>query len=577
MSDHDMIIRGGTVVDGTGAPARTADLAIDDGVISGVGRCDGSAVRTIDADGLLVTPGFVDIHTHYDGQASWGERMIPSSWHGVTTVVTGNCGVGFAPVRPSDHDRLIELMEGVEDIPGTVLHEGLAWNWQSFPEFLNALEGRSFDVDVALQVPHGALRLHVMGERGARRESATVDDIAAMAALAQGAVEAGALGFSTSRTLNHRTSRGEYTPTLTAEADELVGIARAIGATGRGVLQVVSDFADVDAEFSIFRRMAEESGRPLSFSLVQVRGDGYRRQLALLDEANAAGVAMTGQVAPRAVGLLLGLDCTLHPLLTNPEYREIAALPLAERVSALADPAFKTRVLAADAAQRDDSKLGGRLIQAFHKMFELGDPPDYEPDPASSIARRAEREGRPALDLAYDILLRDGGHSFLYLPSLNYADGNLDAVGEMLAHDHTVVGLGDGGAHVGTICDASFPTTLLGLWTRDRTRGRLGLPFAVQRQTRDTARTVGLFDRGVVAPGYRADVNVIDLERLTARRPEMRHDLPAGGKRLVQAADGYVATLVAGIPTYQEGEACGPLPGRLVRGPQPAPTNGATR
>jgi N-acyl-D-aspartate/D-glutamate deacylase len=419
--------------------------------------------------------------------------------------------------------------------------------------------------------------LHVMGERGARREPATADDIAAMADLARGAIEAGALGFSTSRTLNHRTSRGEYTPTLTAGADELIGIARAIGTTGKGVLQVVSDFADVDAEFSIFRRMAEESGRPLSFSLVQVRGDGYRRQLELLDEANDAGVAMTGQVAPRAVGLLLGLECTLHPLLTNPVYREIAPLPLSERVAVLADPAFKDRVLAADAAQREDSKLGGRLIQAFHKMFELGDPPDYEPDPASSIARRAERDGRPPLDLAYDILLRDEGRSFLYLPSLNYADGNLDAVGEMLAHDHTVVGLGDGGAHVGTICDASFPTTLLGLWTRDRAHGRLGLPFAVQRQTRDTARTVGLLDRGVLAPGYRADVNVIDFERLNSRRPEMRHDLPAGGKRLVQAADGYVATLVAGAVTYEHGVACGPLPGRLVRGPRARPNNGGVR
>jgi N-acyl-D-aspartate/D-glutamate deacylase len=577
MSEHDVVIRGGTVVDGTGTPARTADVAIDGGVITEVGRCEGAAARTIDADGLLVTPGFVDIHTHYDGQASWGERMIPSSWHGVTTVVTGNCGVGFAPVRPADHDRLIELMEGVEDIPGTVLHEGLAWNWQSFPEFLDALDGRDFDVDVALQVPHGALRLHVMGERGARREPATTDDIAAMAALARGAIEAGALGFSTSRTLNHRTSRGEYTPTLTADAVELVGIARAIGATGTGVLQVVSDFADVDAEFSIFRRMAEESGRPLSFSLVQVRGDGYRRQLELLDEANAAGVAMTGQVAPRAVGLLLGLECTLHPLLLNPVYHEIRALPLADRVAAMSDQHFKQRVIAADVAQRDDSKLGGRLIHAFHKMYELGDPPDYEPDPSSSIARRAEREGRAALDLAYDMLVRDGGHTFLYLPSLNYADGNLDAVGEMLAHDHTVVGLGDGGAHVGTICDASFPTTLLSLWTRDRVHGRLDLPFAVQRHTRDTARTVGLYDRGVVAPGYRADLNVIDFERLRARRPEMHHDLPAGGKRLVQAADGYVATLVAGRVTYEQGVACGPLPGRLVRGPQPEPNKGAPR
>ena len=571
MTEHDLVIRGGTVVDGTGAPARGADVAIDHGVITAVGVVDGAATRTIDASGLLVTPGFVDIHCHYDGQASWGERMIPSSWHGVTTVVVGNCGVGFAPVRPADHQRLIELMEGVEDIPGTVLHEGLAWNWQSFPEFIDSLADRPFDVDVAVQVPHGALRLHVMGERGARREAATPSDIDAMARLARGAVEAGALGFTTSRTLNHRTSTGEYTPTLTAEADELVGIAKAIGATGKGVLQVVSDFADVDAEFAIFRRMAEESGRPLSFSLVQVRGDAWRRQLELLAAANADGVTMRAQVAPRAVGLMLGLQCTLHPLLLNPVYGEIAALPIAERVAVMADHAFRRRVLDAGASPRDGSKIGGSLLHAFHRMFELGDTPDYEPDRESSIAARAAREGRDPLDLAYDVLLRDGGKGFLYLPSLNYADGNLDAVGEMLADPNSVVGLGDGGAHVGTICDASFPTTMLSLWARDRERGRLDLPFAVERQTRATARTVGLLDRGVLAPGYRADVNVIDFERLTARRPEIRHDLPAGGKRLVQAADGYVATLVAGEVTYENGNACGPLPGRLVRGPQPAP------
>src|SRR6478736_2891819 len=363
MGDHDLIIRGGTVVDGTGSGARTADVAIDDGFVSEVGQIDGSARRTIDADGLLVTPGFVDIHTHYDGQASWGERMVPSSWHGVTTVVSGNCGVGFAPVRPADHDRLIELMEGVEDIPGTVLHEGLSWDWQTFGEFMDALEHRAFDVDVAVQVPHGALRLHVMGERGAQREDATDTDIDEMATLARRAVEDGALGFTTSRTLNHRTSRGELTPTLTASADELVGIARAIGASGRGVLQVVSDFADVDAEFAIFRRMAEESGRPLSFSLVQVRGDGWRRQLELLAAANADGVTMTAQVAPRAVGLLLGLQCTLHPLLTNRVYREISGLPLEEQVGVMRDPAFKSRVLAADASPRGEDRLGGRLLQ----------------------------------------------------------------------------------------------------------------------------------------------------------------------------------------------------------------------
>lgn len=578
MSEHDIVIRGGTVVDGTGGPARTADVAISDGIVVDVGRGVGRATQTIDADGLLVTPGFVDIHAHYDGQASWGERMIPSSWHGVTTVVAGNCGVGFAPVRPADHGRLIELMEGVEDIPGVVLDEGLSWDWQSFPEFMDALDGRPFDVDVAVQLPHGALRLHVMGERGAAREPATVEDVAAMAAIAREAVEAGALGFTTSRTLNHRTSRGELTPTLTAEAYELVGIARAIGTTGRGVLQVVSDFDDVDAEFAIFRRMAEESGRPLSFSLVQARGSEWRRQLELLSEANADGVPMAAQVAPRPVGVLLGLQCTLHPLLTNPVYREIAELALPERVAVLRHESFKQRVLdaaAAQAAARPDGKIGGRMLGAFDRLFELGDPPDYEPDAATSLARRAEREGREPLELAYDLLLGDGGRAFLYLPLLNFADGNLDAVGEMLAHPHTVPGLGDGGAHVGTICDASFPTTLLTLWGRDRDHQQLALPYLVRQHTCDTARTVGLLDRGVLAPGYRADVNVVDFERLTARRPEMRHDLPAGGKRLVQGADGYVATIAAGQVTYENGEAAGPLPGRLVRGPQDAPAAAA--
>jgi N-acyl-D-aspartate/D-glutamate deacylase len=493
--------------------------------------------------------------------------MIPSSWHGVTTVVAGNCGVGFAPVRPADHGRLIELMEGVEDIPGVVLDEGLSWDWQSFPEFLDALDGRPFGVDVAVQVPHGALRLHVMGERGAQREPATEDDIARMSGLAAEAISAGALGFSTSRTLNHRTSKGEPTPTLTAEAEELVGIANAIGATGQGVLQVVSDFTDVDDEFAIFRRMAEESGRPLSFSLVQVRGDGWRRQLELLGEANRDGVEMRAQVAPRAVGLLLGLECTLHPLLTNPVYGEVAALPLAERVTTMRDPAFKMRVLEAERAGG-----GHRLLQGFGRMSVVGDVPNYEPQPGDSVAARAARAGRAPMDVAYDLLLEDDGHALLYVPLLNYGDGNLDAAGEMLADPHSVVGLGDGGAHVGTICDASFPTTLLAWWGRDRDHGRLDLPFLVHRQTQATARAVGLFDRGVLAPGYRADLNLIDFDALQARKPEMHHDLPAGGRRFVQPADGYVATVVAGTVTYERGEATGPLPGRLLRGPQPAPS-----
>jgi N-acyl-D-aspartate/D-glutamate deacylase len=559
----DLVIKGGTVIDGTGAPARTADVAITDGTIVAVGRVTDPAMRTVDADGLLVTPGFVDIHAHYDGQATWDERLIPSSWHGVTTVVAGNCGVGFAPVRPADHHKLIELMEGVEDIPGAALHEGLPWTWESFPEFLDALDQRRYDIDVATQVPHGALRLHVMGERGARREPATADDIAEMARLAREGVEAGALGFSTSRTMNHKTSTGEYTPTLTAEADELVGIAVEIGRTGAGVLQVVSDFADADAEFAIFKRMTVESGRPLSFSLAEARPGSHRRPLELLSEARAEGVPMSAQVAPRAVGLLLGLQCTLNPLLPNPVFRELTDQSVSAQARALEDPTFRLRLL-------DAHRAKGKVFGNFHQMYELGEPPDYEPDPATSLAARAAREGREPIELAIDILAANDGRSFIYIPLLNYAGGNLDVAGEMLAHPWTVPGLADGGAHVGTICDASFPTTLLAWWGRDRPRGTMDLPYLVQQHTRDTARVVGLVDRGVLAPGYRADANVIDFDNLALHRPEMRFDLPAGGKRLVQSAEGYVATIVAGEVTYEQGEAAGPLPGRLIRGaPRP--------
>jgi N-acyl-D-aspartate/D-glutamate deacylase len=581
--DHDLLVRGGTVIDGTGAAPRTADVAVRNGLITAVGdaarggRVDGRASRVIDAGGLVVTPGFVDIHAHYDGQATWDERMTPSSWHGVTTVVVGNCGVGFAPVRPSDRGRLVELMEGVEDIPGAVLDEGLSWEWESFGSFMDAVGRRSFDMDVALQVPHGALRLNVIGERGAARESATEDDIAQMAAMARAAVEAGALGFTTSRTLNHRTSRGEPTPTLTAGADELVGIARAIGTTGQGVLQVVSDFADIEVEFGIFRRMAAESGRPLSFSLVQLPDGRWRRLLDLLSEANAGGVAMSAQVAARAIGLLVGLQCTVHPFVGNAAFQEIAGLPLGDQVAALSDPRFKERVIAAAHARLADGSRGaGRLQRLLDGTYELTDPPDYEPDPATSIGRRATAAGHDAVETIYDLMLDDGGEAMFYVPLISYDDGNLDAIGEMLAHPHTVPGLGDGGAHVGTICDASFPTTLLTWWGRDRANGRLDLPYLVQQQTRDTARTVGLFDRGVIAPGYRADLNLIDFEHLAARRPEISYDLPAGGRRLVQRADGYVATIAAGQVTYEQGEPTGALPGRLIRGPQAAPAPAST-
>jgi N-acyl-D-aspartate/D-glutamate deacylase len=490
----------------------------------------------------------------------------------VTTVVMGNCGVGFAPVRPDDHQRLIELMEGVEDIPGAALHEGLSWDWQTMAEYLDAVDRIPHDIDIGAQVPHGALRLHVMGERGANREEATADDICRMAALAAEGVEAGALGFSTSRTLNHRTSTGEPTPTLTASADELVGFADALGSVGAGVLQVVSDHMNTDDEFALFRRMVAESGRPLSFSLVQspFDADGYRQVLERISDARRDGLAITGQVATRAVGLLFGLQCSLHPFMANPVFAEISELGVADQARAMADPSFKTRLLAAT-DQGKVRKLGGGLIAAFAHMYELDDPPDYEPDPARSVHACAEREGRAVDEYVYDRLLADEGRTLLYLPTLNFLGGTLDAVGEMLDHPFTVPGLCDGGAHDGMISDGSFPTTLLTMWGRDRDHGRLEVPFLVQRQCRDTARTVGLHDRGVLAAGFRADLNVIDFDRLAARRPEVRFDLPAGGRRLLQRADGYRHTIVAGVETYRDGESTGALPGDLVRGAQPAP------
>jgi N-acyl-D-aspartate/D-glutamate deacylase len=573
MAEFDLVVRGGTVVDGTGAEPVSADVAVRDGVVVEVGSVSGTGAREVDADGALVTPGFVDIHVHYDGQATWDNELAPSSWHGVTSVVMGNCGVGFAPVRPADHQRLIELMEGVEDIPGAALHEGLSWEWQSFAEYLDAVERVPHDIDVAAQVPHGALRLHVMGERGAQREKATPEDIAQMAALAKAGVEAGALGFTTSRTLNHRTSRGEPTPTLTASADELVGIAKGLGAASRGVLQVVTDHMNTDEEFGMFRQMVAESGRPLSFSLVQSPADpgGYKQVLDRISDANAAGLPITGQVATRAVGLLFGLQCTLHPFITNPVFKEIAALPVPEQARIMGEPGFRERLLAAATDERVQDKIGGRLIGRFKFMFELGDPPNYEPELSDSIEARAERAGIAPEEFVYDLLMADEGRTLLYMPTLNYSGGSLDAVGDMLSHPHTVPGLSDGGAHVGTICDGSFPTTMLSMWGRDRDHGRISVPFLIQRHCRDTARTVGLLDRGVLAPGYRADINVIDFDHLLARRPEVRYDLPAGGRRLIQKAEGYQHTFVRGVETYRAGEHTGELPGRLVRGAQPAP------
>ena len=561
MAEFDLVIAGGTVVDGTGAPPRTADVAVAGAKIAALddgGSARRSARRVIDAGGALVIPGFVDIHSHYDGQATWDDQLAPSSWHGVTTTVMGNCGVGFAPCRPDERDRLIELMEGVEDIPGTALHEGIPWTWESFPEYLDHLDGRSFDIDVAAQVPHGAVRLYVMGERGAKGEIARPDDVAEMGRLAREGIDAGALGFTTSRTTNHKTSRGEPTPTLLAAEEELVGIAHAVA--GAGVFGVVSDFADLDREFATMRRVVAESGCPLSISVAAEDHRAPWRDLRdRIAEAAAAGLPLRGQVGARAIGVLLGLQASLSPFAVSRTYREVASLPLDERLRALLEPERRRSIVAETSARAD-----GPLTR-FERMFELGDPPDYEPDASRSIAARARATGQEPAEVAFDLLVADGGKGFLYYPFHNWVDGSLDDVHEMLRDPHLVPGLADGGAHVGTICDASYPTTLLAYWARDRSPG-LPLEWVVQRQCRSTAETVGLLDRGVLAPGMKADVNVVDHENLRLRPPYLSFDLPAGGKRLLQRADGYLHTFVSGEEVYAGGEPTGARPGRLVRG-----------
>jgi N-acyl-D-aspartate/D-glutamate deacylase len=569
-AEFDLIIRGGTIADGADSALFEADVATRNGRIAAVGRIAGRGKEEIDARGLLVTPGFVDIHTHYDGQATWDERLAPSSWHGVTTVVMGNCGVGFAPVRPADQGRLIELMEGVEDIPGAALHEGLDWQWESFAGYLDALERRPHDIDLCAQLPHGALRVYVMGERGARLEPATEADIAQMRALTAEAMRAGALGFSTSRTLNHRTATGDPTPSLRATHAELMGIAMGMKDAGSGVIELISDFDNPDpvTEFAMLRGLVEASGRPLSLSLAQAgrSADGWKALLAMIEQASRDGLPMRGQVAPRPIGLLLGLQGTLNPFIAHEAFAAIRHKPLAQKLAAMRDPAFRARVLAeTDIAQRHPL---ARRVMAFDQIYPLGDPPNYEPPRESAIAVQAAAKGIDPAVLAYDMLLEDEGRAFLFSPFANYTNYNLDCCGEMIAHPDTVMGLGDGGAHVGIISDGSYPTYLLTHWGRDRSHGRFDIPYLVKRQTADTARAVGLMDRGVIAPGMKADLNVIDFARLRVQSPRMAFDLPAGGKRLLQGADGYVATIVSGEIVYRDGEATGALPGKLVRGAQ---------
>jgi len=568
----DLVIRGGMVVDGSGGEPFAADVAVWKGRIVAVGTVPGRGREELDAAGCIVTPGFVDIHTHYDGQVTWENRLVPSSCHGVTTTVMGNCGVGFAPCRPDQHELLIRLMEGVEDIPHPVLVDGLPWKWETYPQYLDFVANRRYDMDVCGYVPHAAVRVYAMGERGAEREPAGAQDLEKMAAVVREAMRAGAMGFSTSRTFFHRSSDGKSTPSFEAAETELTALALALKDAGRGAMQLIADFDDVGATFALLKRLVERSGRPLSVSLLE---GGYGpmtlRWRELLDwaaEANAAGLPIKAQVLSRAIGVMLGHELTLNPFYTTESYAKLALLPFEERVRELAEPETRARILA-EAADPDPAIVLGRLVRDFEHMFLLGDPPDYEQPFESSIAGRARRLGVAPEALAYDLMMEREGRNTLYVTLCNYVHGSLDSSLAMMRHPGAVLGLGDAGAHCGTICDGSHPTFLLTHWVRDRKRGeRLPLPWAVKALSHETAKTVGLLDRGLVAPGYKADLNLIDLGRLKLRPPEVTRDLPGGGRRLVQRAEGYRATVVSGAVVYRDGEATGELPGRLVRGPQ---------
>jgi N-acyl-D-aspartate/D-glutamate deacylase len=581
----DLSIVGGTVIDGTGSPARRADVGIKDGIVvsvTGPGGL-GPAARTIDAEGAIVAPGFVDIHSHYDGQASWDGDMLPSAAHGVTTAVMGNCGVGFAPCRARDRERLIRLFEGVEDIPGTALTEGLSWKWESFGEYLDAIDAIPRTMDVAAYLTHDALRVFVMGERAVESERANDDDLRAMEALVTQAMNAGAVGVSTGRTDNHRAIDGSHTPASEASDAELAALARAMGATGRGLLQAVSDFdmergpSRFEGEFDVLERFAEASGgRPLTLSLMQrdLIPTQWRDILRRVERANARGLDFHVQVAPRGIGVILGLEATFHPFIGFPTFKGFAHLPLAERVREMRKPEVRAKILSekSDKIAGDGSavppladRLLGMIDMISLRMFPLGRVPDYEPKFEASIGARALATQKPPLECIYDALLEDDGHALLYFPVYNYADLNLDAVGEMLHHPTALPGLADGGAHCGTICDASMPTYFLMHWARDREKQRFSLERAVELLTRTPAELLGFRDRGVLAPGKRGDVIVFDHAKLALAPPRLVRDLPAGGKRFLQDATGYRATVVRGEIVAQAGRLTGAKPGRVAR------------
>lgn len=570
---HDLVIRGGTVVDGTGAPRFVADIAVDGGIITAMGQISASGREEIDASGKIVAPGFVDIHTHYDGQATWDSEMGPSSWHGVTTVVMGNCGVGFAPAKKDKHDWLIGLMEGVEDIPGTALAEGMTWDWESFPEYLDALERLPRTIDIGTHVPHGALRAFVMGQRGADNEEPTEADIAEMARLVEEGLRAGALGFSTSRTVLHKSIDGELVPGTTATEPELVGIGRAMGKVGHGVFELTTDFLEEWDEFGWMGRLSRETGLPIAFTMLQspIKQMPWTEQMAAMCNANDNGANLVAAIGLRGIGVIMNWRGTVHPFMRKPSWQKIAGLSWDEQKAKLSDPAFKAAMLAEDnlpPPSPDMAPFFMLVTAAWAMQFPLGDGFSYEPTREESVFGFAQAAGKEAAEYAYDQLMADDGNGMIYLPILNYMDGNLDFTKELLQRDDIVASLSDGGAHCGTICDAASPTFLLSYWARDRKAGTIPLELAVKRQCHDTARLYGLNDRGVLKPGYLADINVIDFDALKLLKPWLAFDLPAGGKRLLQKAEGYAATIKSGVVTFRNGAMTGALPGIVVRGPQ---------
>jgi N-acyl-D-aspartate/D-glutamate deacylase len=568
--EYDVVIRGGTIMDGNGGIPFVADVAVKDGKIAAMGKIAGSGADEVDAAGMSVTPGFVDIHTHYDGQAMWDSHLAPSSWHGVTTVVMGNCGVGFAPVRKDTQDKVVALMEGVEDLPGPCLNEGLDWTWESFAEYLTALERRPHDIDFCALLPHAPMRVYVMGDRAMALEDANQEDIARMREITADAVRAGAFGFSTSRTIAHKTLAGDHHPGLRAQENELMGIAMGLKDAGAGFIEMTSDWNTPDpaTEFAMVRRIMEASGRPLVFSLNQRhdRTEAWKDLLALSTQAASDGLPIRCVAPPRPIGALLGLSGSQNPFAGTRTYRDIAHLPLEDRVAAMRDPEVRAKILADDPKEFNTWSLLGRI--GYARMFRFTNPLNYTPAKEDSITAIAAREGRTPEEVAYDMLIDDDGKGFIFTALVNYANYDLEAVKTMYAKEHVIPGLSDGGAHVAFISDASFPTFLFSYWGRDVEDGRMSIPDLVRRQTREPARFAGLHDRGVLAPGMKADINVIDFPNLALERPEMIVDLPAGGRRLMQKARGYVATVKAGQVTYRNGVATGALPGGLVRGPQ---------